>query len=206
MFFLIILVGCNKEKIECNSTKCYYRIWETLFKSRNNISEKYFKEHVTVTKTERNFWIEGESIRVTFNVKIDWATIENQDQFIIKINSNLYPSLAVNRYEYLSLKEINQVLDNYAFSSDISTINADYKLKYSSKIEAMKALQGISELNDIEFKRIYYKSQKPMFDANGHPYLFGNGVINQSENKCIYAEIDLITGEGEAHEDACWRN
>ena len=30
------------------------------------------------------------------------------------------------------------------------------------------------------------------------------GVINQSENLCIFGEIDLITGEGEAYEGSCW--
>ncbi len=204
---LIIFVGCKKEKIElCDSQNCkeYYEIWENLFKIRNNISDDYFDEHITVTKTEIDSWNDGESFNVNYNVKIDWATIDNHDQFIIKINSQLYPSLLVSRNEYLSETEIKQVLDMQAFSSYMSKINPDSKLKFSTKYQALKALRDLADSKKIKYDRIYYKKQKPLFNANGHPFLVGRGEINQSKNKCIYGEIDLITGEGETHECACW--
>ena len=204
---LLLIVGCKKEKVKlCDSQNCeeYYDIWENLFKERNNISDDYFNEHILVTKTEINSWSDGESFNVNYTIKIDWAKIKNHDQFIIKINSSLYPSLSVSRTEYLSKTEVEQVLGAFAFSSFISKVNADNKLKFSTKRKALEALAEIASSNNIVFDRIYYKTQKPVFNANGHPFMAARGVINQSENLCIFGEIDLITGEGEAYEGSCW--
>ncbi len=209
VFFLIVLTGCKKEKIElCESTHCkeYMGVWENLFKSRNGISDTYFKEHITITKTELSNWMDGESFSIYYTVKIDWATIKNHDQFIIKIDSAAppYPSLTVSRTNYLTESEINQVLDNYAFSSSMTKVNPDSKLKYSSKIKALSALQNIANTKKIKFNGLYYKDQKPVFNVNGHPYLEGIGKLNKHDNSCIYGEIDLITGEGELHKSVCW--
>ncbi len=209
VFFLIVLTGCKKEKIElCESTHCkeYMGVWENLFKSRNGISDTYFKEHITITKTELSNWMDGESFRIYYTIKIDWATIKNIDQFIIKIDSTAppYPSLTVSRTNYLTEDEINQVLDNYAFSSSITKVNPDNKLKYSSKMQALNALQKMAHTKKIKFDVLRYKVSKPILNANGHPYLEGIGELNKQENSCVYGEIDLINGEGEVHKSICW--
>ncbi|MCH8905278.1 MAG: hypothetical protein IIA45_15375 [Bacteroidetes bacterium] len=74
ILFCITIVGCSKQNIEiCASPNCdiYYEIWENLFKVRNNISDAYFDNHITVTETAIHVWADGESFRVSYHVKID---------------------------------------------------------------------------------------------------------------------------------------
>ena len=210
LFF--ILTGCKKEKIElCDSPQCneYLGIWENLFKSRNAISDDYFKEHINVTKTSIETWNDGESFRVFYTVKIDWATIGNSDQFIIKIDSTTappYPSLTVSRTNYLTESEISEVVDMRAFSSNITRVSPENALKYSSKFHAVKALQNMAGTTKMKFSKMYYKESKLNFNANGHPFMVGHGEIKKKENNCMSGEIDLVTGIGEVHKTPCWIN
>ncbi|MCH8905279.1 MAG: hypothetical protein IIA45_15380 [Bacteroidetes bacterium] len=112
--------------------------------------------------------------------------------------------MSVSRVNYLSESEINEILDVWAFGSRIATINADVKLRYSSRRQAIRALEDIANMEDIKANRIYYKLQNAVSNPNGHPYLAGRGEIDRAANRCLRIEVDLITGVGEAHETHCW--
>lgn len=208
---ILILGSCSKEKLEevnlCDSPLCtqYYDTWKNVFISQNNMTEEYFNDHIIPYKTEISLWNEGESFRVYYQVSIDWMICKRSDQFIININSEiLYPALNVNRGEYLTEVEINQVISAHAFSSSINVIGSDNQLKYSSKKKALKAIRNEAGTNKIDFARYKYFAKKPVFTPNGHPYMVANGVIDKNENKCLKSTIDLITGEIEINECPCW--
>ena len=206
---LIIITSCTKSKLkQCDDPNCetYLQVWEQLFKSRNAISDAYFDKHIKVTNTAISTWNSGESFRVSYNVAIDWAKIEIQDQFIIKINKDdeRYPTLKVRKGEYLNEEELNEVVEILAYNSAITKVAPLTKLKYSSKKKAVNALQKIAGSNKIKFEGLYF--ERPLYNNDGSPYLKGSGTIDYDENKCISGSINLATGEGEANEDVCWKD
>jgi len=210
----LTMLGCKKEPVVeidlCESPICleYYEIWENLFKARNDMSDDYFDRHILITETAIDHWNSGESFRIYYNVNIDWATATAGDKFIVNISSEAWlpPTLDVPKEEYLTEEDISSILDASGFFSRISEIASVTQLRFPSKKAAVKALRDIAGSNRIRSDRIYYKKSRHLFNANGHPYLVGNGVISEISNRCVYGEIDLVTGEGEAGEGVCWYN
>ena len=88
----------------------------------------------------------------------------------------------------------------------MTKISPDTQLKFASQAKAIKALEHIVNIKKLRPGRIHFKDQKPVFNANGHPYLTAHKTINFNDNECIEGEIDLITGDGDANETNCWVN
>jgi len=174
-------------------------------KKRNKMSEEYFKKHIMPTQASAGPWGSGEGFFVWYMVKVDWCTISEYDQFIIKINSSdpTWKQLSVPRDAHLSEQELEPILDREAFSSSITPIVPLLKLKFNSRVEAVKALQKIAKTDKIGFERFAYYVPGKLPRENGHPFLIGWGEIDKSKNECIWGYIDLVTGEGYARKDVC---
>jgi len=174
----------------------YYKIWKDLVKDRNFLSEEYFQTHIF--PTEAGTGPRGKSGDVDFviwyKVKIDWAEMACYNQFVIKIGE---------AGTYLTEKELVPILIKGAYGSSILKMIPLEKLKYSSQEEAVKALQEIANCDRLKFRAasLYVPGRIPRVD--GYPYLLGWGEIDESENKCIVGYINLVTGEGQAHETVC---
>jgi len=213
-FFLTVilttlLLSCKKEKVDiCDSQVCveYQNIWKELFLTRNNITNEYFDEHITITHTNISSWNEGESFRIDYYVEIDWAKISAHDQFIIKKSPNAppYPSLNIPVDTYLTKEDIKKAVNHLAFSSYMTRMYQYNHLKYSSKHKAIKAVKSFIPYKNPSLKRLYYKQDKYNLTSNGHPFFEGGGTINNENNECFNCEIDLITGEITYHKTVCW--
>jgi len=205
------LYSCKKDRFDiCDSHKCieYFHIWKQLFKTKNNMSDEYFNDHITIAGTEINSWNSGETFHVHYYNEIDWAKIYNNDKFLIKksLDASPYPSLNLPVEEYLSMEEIDNVVSNFAFGSNITKINPYHNLKYHSKRRAIKAVEEVIQYDGLENDRIQYLTDKPVFTSNGNPFLFGSVTINIEQNICIHCNIDLITGDVSFSETVCWYN
>jgi hypothetical protein len=190
----------------CKSDSCltYFNIWKELFLSRNQMSREYFDNHITLCSTTLHKWAEGTSFEIFYKVKIEWAEYRLLDKFIIYIASNLYPGLNVPRNVLLSKIQVESVLNGNYFSSQSGIITPVNELKYSSAVDAMKALINASEVDTFCFGSVSFPQRSLKKYTVGHPYFTASGVLNWNENKCINGLIDLITGETKINQDICY--
>ena len=190
----------------CQSDTCmtYFSIWKELFLSRNQMSQQYFDNHITLCSTTIHKWAEGTSFEIFYKVKIEWAEYRLLDKFIIYIGSSLYPGLNVPRNVLLSKSQIETVLNGNYFSSQSSIITPVNELKYSSAEDAMKALINASEVDTFCSGSVSFPQRSLNNYTVGHPYFNASGVLNWKDNKCIEGSIDLITGETQISEGICY--
>jgi hypothetical protein len=221
IFFICLLFSCIEtreivkidcpygtssiEPVVCNSTLCqsdtcqkYFEIWEQLFLEKNQMTQDYFNNHITPCNSRIDKWDDGFSFRITYKNKIDWAENLFGDQFIIWLassTSGLYPSISLPRSTLLTKDQINSALGLMAFSSSLNTVYPINQLKYSSFEDANKDLLRATGVDKFCTSEIYYMPPHLVVPPNGHPFLRSDGTISEEENKCIRAEVDLVTGE-----------
>ncbi|MCB9230925.1 MAG: hypothetical protein H6581_04645 [Bacteroidia bacterium] len=210
LFLLVWLcvASCQQEKVTlCESPVCdkYITIWENLFKSRNQISDEWFNQHVSLVSTETTSWVENESFLVHYQISIDWAKIDLHDKLAIKIHQDelYFPKGTLPLNLELNEAEINLCLDHLAFGSQMATVNPISELRFSSRKQALAELERLADHVQLKPRELYFKKQKPTFNANGNPYLPAFGVIDNEANQCISGEIDLVTGIGEINLTTC---
>lgn len=177
----------------CNTDTCaiYQSIWKSIFMENNNLGNSYFDNHIELIQSQINKWNDGISFSICYKVKIGWAIAYNCDQFIIEIeqNNQLYPTLNVPRGTYLTKDQIKLIVENHAFSSDITKL---------SNVDSMKFNSIISALDNLILKAKVNTLCSGMITIN---HLTGNlelGAWAQYDNvlnSCIQGRIDLITGE-----------
>lgn len=209
LFPLLIISSCTKEQKEiCASELCiqYQYVWEDLFKTRNNMTDEYFDKHITIMKTSISSWRSGESFSIDYYTTINWAKIENNDQFIILKSAEAGPFAALNLPVdiYLSKEEINSALDFRAYSSSMANIKAHANLKYKTKALAIEAARKKTPYKNARSGKPFYIADKVNNKASGNPFLTGMGRINKSENRCFETNLDLITGEITYRKTVCW--
>ena len=232
-FLVILIVSCSKpdtdkgdiqkcdcsnylpssEAVECNGTisqsdscQTYFAIWKELFLEKNNMKEDYFDTHITPCSTILHKVADGISFEIYFIVKVDWVEFRSYDTFIIWLSPStgaMFPTLNIPRSVLLTKEQISNLFDNYAFSTRLSSVATLTSLKYSTRLEAMKALISASKVDTLCSSFLLYGPLNPKSSTSGHPYLRASGDINRSENKCIESQIDLVTGEVYVNYDAC---
>jgi hypothetical protein len=196
---------CKAENELCER---YLRVWKNLLLKRNNMSEEYFKKHITPVEAGAGPRGEGAGFVIWYKIKIDWAEIPGYNQFEVKLKpgESLYGLNFLNfpTGVYLSEDEIEVLVNKSAFHSSIGLIKPIKKLKFSSQDEALKALQKIAGTDKIKFKDLTYTVPGKRPGDDGDPYLRGFGTIDYEKNECIRGYINLVTGEGHVSETACW--
>lgn len=204
---LTLIFSCEKRTDLCDSDECekYYAIWKDLFISGNQLTTDYFEDHVFPYKTGIESWNDGQSFRVEYKIRIDWAEANLSDQFAIWLDpstAGLYPSVSAPRSTYLSKDQINKMLDIFAFNSSIHKVEQVDHLRYRTRGEAINELQTASGIEDLGQGEVYYLS--PGFrEYPGHPLLRVNATINLKENQCMQGILNLVTGETEIRQTVC---
>jgi len=215
---VITLVGCNQEEKKtdesvaltdvCQSEKLceeYINIWFTEFTNRNSMSESEFLQHISIDEAylEQNT---GELFHIKYTVILDWARIENNDQFAVFIDSSdeRFPTLSIPRNQYLSAAEITIVLNNDAFYSSITPVIFAEEIIFENSDEALQTLQNDAGVENMQLSRLSFYVPGNIPRENGYPYLFGIDNTNESINECISGEINLVTGETHFVTDVCY--
>jgi len=204
----------SSESVECNGTigqsdtcQAYFAIWKEIFLEKNNMKEDYFDRHITPCSTAIQIWDDGISFSIYFIVKNDWVEFRSYDTFVIWLSpstNKLYPTLDIPRSELLTKDQISILFDYQAFGARISSVAPITSLKYSSRLEAMKALISASNVDTLCSSSLLYGVIDPKSATSGHPYLLASAALNYSENKCIESQMDLVTGEVKVVYDACY--
>lgn len=176
---------------------------------RNNMSEEYFREHIAVMDVQLSSYQQAKTIRVSYEVTIDWATVKSADQFAYYIfqDASPFPALQIPKEQNLTQEEIAKTFEYHAWSANMTVINPINKLAYKSEKDALKAL---GENNQCSFKdgRVFFKMDRPFANepANGTIYFESTCTINENDNKCLQGEIDLATGDKKVQDVVCWYN
>jgi hypothetical protein len=167
---------------------------------KNNLGNSYFDNHIELVQSQINKWNDGSSFSICYKVKLGWAIAYNCDQFVIKIeqDNQLYPTLNVPRGTYLSKDQIKLIVDNHAFSSDITKLSNVDNLKFNSMSSALDILTRKAKVNTLCLGMVTIN------------YLTGNleleavAQYDNEINSCIQGRIDLITGETVVIDRPCW--
>jgi Ataxin-1 and HBP1 module (AXH) len=197
-------IYCPGQLCQSDSCQTFFNIWKDLFLSKNQMSQEYFDDHITLCSTTIHIWAEGTSFEIFYKVKIGWAEYRLLDKFIFYIASSLYPGLDVPRNVLLSKSQIETVLNGNYFGSKMSKIIPADELKYTSETDAMKALIYASHVDTFCIGSVSYPQKSFDKYTVGHPYFIASGVLNWNDNKCIEGSIDLITGETYIKEQICY--
>jgi hypothetical protein len=213
--FLLCLsfIACKKDQTENNScvddarTAYYLDFWKTEFLKRNSMSPTYFDAHISQIEPSANCWNSGITFRVSYRVTIDWAEIDNYDEFIVKLYpSDAYKYLNIPRDTFLDASQMQVILDKEIWFSAIGPVNPITSLKYGSYNDAVKAFRDSVKSGVIFPDRISYFVPGHLPRKNGNPFFLGSGTIDRSLKRCIQGNFDLATGKSSADTTACVMN
>ena len=207
----LAFLSCKKDDTQDKSciddtwTAYYLDFWKEEFLKRNSMSPGYFDAHISQIKTSTNCWNSGITFRVSYKVTIDWAEIDDYNDFMIKLASSdpAYQHLSIPRDTFLNASQLQIILDNEVASSSIGPVKSISSLKYGSYSTAVKAFQDSVKSRFIVPERMNYFVPGKLPRKDGYPYFIGYGIINRDLNQCIYGYFNLVTGESYADTTAC---
>ena len=186
----------------CISEICstYTSVWKELFIQRNNMTEEYFDKHITVISSETTP-LDRENVRfhLVFRVKNEWAIAESGAGFLIKIaeDETDYPEIGLPRGTYLTLEEVDKVIDPPGFNSWIGKAPKTGPLRYSSMNEALDKLIESACVDTMCFNRVFLSRHIGTLTMEAY------AVYEDEENGCIIGTIDLITGKISVYDVLC---
>jgi hypothetical protein len=193
----------------CQSDTCntYFGIWRELFLAKNQMTQGYFDNHITVcnTGTFKNTQ-QGISFYLSYKITIDWFEAKLESDFLILLSpayTQLYPELGLPNNTLLSKDQINGQINNTFFSSPMPIITSVNHLKYSSRQEAIKVMAHAVGVNDMCESTLSFQYQDIDNPPIGHPILTASGALNWNENKCVSGIMDLSTGFFKVENNAC---
>lgn len=169
------------------------------------MSEEYFNSHISQISVSSHCWNSGITFRVEYKVRIDWAVIQNYDEFLVKLYSSepAYQYLNIQRDSFFNSDQLNEIIDLKIMNSAIGPVKSLDCLLQNNSINAIHAFQDSTNSIYIFPKQISYEVPGKFPRKDGYPYFIGYGIINQNANQCIQGYYNLYTGEFFAHEDPC---
>lgn len=212
---MVVLSSCRKEDELhlCQSDDClrYTAIWKSILMEENQMSEEWFDEHIQILQTQISAWNNGSSFEIKFKIKIEWAEVVVRNQFITIIDAGAppYPSIALPKNTPLDKEEIKKALSIKAYSSYMYKIKPDTHLKFRNKNSAIIALRrktGFDQLKpgSVALGPEILSSQLfPTFSQEGQLVYVASGEIGNNQNKCITAQMNLVSGDFISYERDC---
>lgn len=186
----------------CTDSICtkYLNIWKELTQEKNSLTDSFINTHIDLHGTRINSWNSGLSYRVCYYFQVDWAITYNCDQFIINIDpsNTYYPHLDLPRGEYLSKEKIKIALEGKAFSSKVDAINSISKVQPMSIDDALSEMVASTGVDNLCFIRMTLNRD------TGNLTLEAGAQFTEEENLCIFAKMDLITGEITSQNGPCF--
>jgi hypothetical protein len=175
----------------------YQQVWKDLFMEKNQVSQSWFDNHITLIQSDTGHYNDGATYAICYKVHVDWAVTYQCDQFIIKIDSSADEFAAYPRNRYLTEDEINEIIANSAFSSQLSKVVAVPGLRFSSYEEALDYLIKAGNVNTL-------CGTAMSLDKNGHIQLSASGKYKNKVNSCIFAILDLENGKTNISDGPCY--
>jgi hypothetical protein len=201
--------------LACNGTICqsdtcitYFNIWKELFLAKNQMTEEYFNNHITICNTSANTVPDqGLQFFLTYKFKIDWFETKFDEDFMIwltplYITNNPDINLPVNTL--LSKDQVSQNIGNPFFATPINILSSIEHLNYSSRQAAIMAMAAAAGVNDMCTSDLSLQYTNEEHLPIGHPLLTASATLNYEENKCLYGVMDLSTDYIKTEKSVCF--
>jgi hypothetical protein len=180
----------------CQSDTCitYFNIWKELFLAKNQMTEEYFNNHITMCNTSTyKVPDQGMQFDLAYKFKIDWFETKFEENFMIwltplYLQNNPDINLPVNAL--LSKDQISQNVGNPFFATPMNTISPIDHIHYSSRQQAILAMATAAGVNDMCTSNLSIQYMNVDNPPIGHPVLTASATVNQEENKCVSGEMD----------------
>ncbi|MEQ8241708.1 MAG: hypothetical protein RIA69_21015 [Cyclobacteriaceae bacterium] len=167
-----------------------------LYCSIKNLSPAFFEEHFKISNTRLNYWNDGISFSVCYELKIGWAIAYNCDSFQILFSENTSKFSSLPRNSLLNFEQIETTVGK-TYSSRIDTISINPELKFATLEIALNTLIQAAKVNTLCNGRIFIN------DTSGNLIMEAYGEYADEFNSCIQGKIDLISGITESADIAC---
>jgi hypothetical protein len=194
----------------CQSDTCitYLSIWKEIFLAKNQMTEEYFNNHITICNTATYKDNDhGIQFDLAYKFTIDWFETKFEESFLIWLTP-LYlqnnPDINLPGNTLLSRDQINANISNPFFSSLLNTISPVDHLNYSSRQQAIMAMAAAAGVNNLCTSTLSVQYQNVADPPLGHPVLTASAVLNWDENKCVSGIMDLASDYIKVEFNACF--
>ncbi len=193
----------------CQSDTCitYFNIWKELFLAKNQMTEEYFNNHVTICNTSTyKVPDQGMQFSLVYKFKIDWFETKFEEDIMIwltplYLQNNPDINLPVNAL--LSKEQISENIGNPFFATPMNTISQIDHINYSSRQEAINAMACAAGVNDMCTSNLSVQYMNVDNPQIGHPVLTASATVNLEDNKCVSGIMDLATDYIKVEHFAC---
>lgn len=183
----------------CQSDTCmtYFNIWKELFLAKNQMTEEYFNNHITICNTSAyKVPDQGMQFTLAYKFKIDWFETKFEEDFMIwltplYLQNNPDINLPVN--VPLSKDQISENIGNPFFATPMNTISPIDHINYSSRQEAIMAMAIAAGVNDMCTSNLSVQYMNVDNPQRGHPVLTASATLDREDNKCVSGIMDLAT-------------
>jgi hypothetical protein len=193
----------------CQSDTCnnYVGIWKDLFLKKNQMTEQYFNNHITLCKIATyKYANQGIQFEITYKFSIDWFETSFEEGFMIWLDPSYLqnnPTVSLPSKTLLTKNQIKDNINNPYFGYTIHKISSIDHLRYSTRQTAINALARAAGVVDMCASTLSIQYQNIENPPLGHPMLKASAVLNWNENKCVSGIMDLSTDYLKVENQAC---
>jgi hypothetical protein len=201
-YFVVPFNGLEVPTYDPDTAKKLLPVWKEAFQKINNLSDQYFSDHIRVIGAQTGTAMDVTSkpsekntnlFIVHYELRIDWAQIETQDDFAYRSDSNpedIVASLVAHNGKSNGgisawdggISRLSPV--EYLVSQDIITRN----------------IRAVSPYLNFNIDGISID-----LDPRGSIQAGLDGMLDENNNQCITSQIDLSTGKVQPITNtACW--
>lgn len=182
----------------------YTAFWKTTLAETSGISESVLAPLIQVNETEIRTWNAGKAFHVRYTVKMDWLTIEREDNFTVWLNESdsAYRQHGFPRDAWLSGTDLKKVIEKKINDTVIGRVDPKIKLAFTSLDEAKAFVCKENKLASLNRAEITFYVPGKLPREDGLPYLVWFAVLDEKSNKGMTGYLNLVTKAGKSWEDA----
>jgi|NGEPerStandDraft_6_1074524.scaffolds.fasta_scaffold07169_3 hypothetical protein len=198
---------CSNSICQSDTCSTYFGIWKELFLTKNQMTEDYFDNHVTICNTAiYKYANQGIQFELAYKFKIDWFETKFEEGFMIWLFPSYLqanPTINLPDSVLLSKDQISANINNAFFADLLHTISPINHLNYSSRQEAVNVIAHAAGVNNMCSSALYIQYENVDSPAIGHPVLTTSGAMNWNENSCVSGIMDLSTDYYNVEKNPC---
>ena len=201
----------------CTDELCLYyqQLWRELFIELNDLSDDYFDHHIEVYETCLKLWgnqitNEGSTrFEIYYKINVDWAIAYNFDWIQVKNNKgapeiNIYPGTYLTKEEIKTYACVWKIYSHFGGGDfggfyNRQPLPACENLKFDSYKSAMNYLQIKANANHaLKFEYIEVNQLTGAWMLHT--------LTQYDDDKCMFATLNLNTGEAIIEKMSCSEN